>query len=453
MAVKAGKFTVPSPSADFSITGLGFSPNAVIFLATNSTSEDVWTSNTTSLVCGSVGIASKTNSISNPTIIQRCSNEFWQSNDVGGTLNVNVVAVWVVGARAGSPGGWALQVNTFDADGFTMKWVSGYTSGGAGKVVYYLALGGVDTAEGFYTISDSGGSSTTALGFSPRGGFSVGSSDTDWADRASQSINAWGGGTSARLLAKGFVQTRTKMTEGGNPQGGYAISDCPACEPTRLMLMVWKCEEFPTNSLKITGDYGFDGSGILDGHKHKVLQLVCGAQHAYAVGSRAPSASVSATVTEETSIKPHGMVLFNVAGGPVAGLNGLYPLHQATSVGFVTPDFQCVIAYGGGPSSTAAMFQSSSASWVSNFTNPLPIGTTRTLGTAALLDTEGGTYGFTLTTTENSSAVVDGVSYWMIGEPVPVTYQKTGAGKAAFSASGNKEIIPITDLSPLIGDP
>lgn len=168
MPVRGGKFVLPG-SGDTVITGLGFSPDLILFFWTGTTVEGTVQANGTT----GLGYACRTNNL--PGTVQvgpacASTSEFWSGNTASSAY-LSTFAHWVKGSHGG--GGFAVSCRSLNLDGFTMGYDPDFT-GGVGHQVYYLAVGeepDLLTKRGYFT--ESIGSMVTP--FPPYSGISVGS--------------------------------------------------------------------------------------------------------------------------------------------------------------------------------------------------------------------------------------------------------------------------------------
>ena len=169
-------------SSAFSVTGVGFQPTWVILLYSNLTTENVWTSGPSA----GVGMAALQDSLTSPTAIRRCGiHEIWYNAGnvaCGGFLGD--VAMWV--RQTNGSNGWAANISTFDADGFSISLIGGFTTGAGGQTIFYLA-GDDDFEEVAMRNAFVPGSPSFNVGFEPTAFFGIGAGGAHGGDGGVQS--------------------------------------------------------------------------------------------------------------------------------------------------------------------------------------------------------------------------------------------------------------------------
>jgi hypothetical protein len=157
---KAGTFTKSTGAAPVSqsITGIGFSPEALIFF---------WTRQTTA------GLASQvqagygfTTGPANERAIAIASNDAVAPSNTGKRQSQQRSIILLSG---GSPTlGAQAELLSLDADGFTLNWT---TNEARADIIHYVALGGADLtnafANSFTVVAGAGMQSVTGVGFQP----------------------------------------------------------------------------------------------------------------------------------------------------------------------------------------------------------------------------------------------------------------------------------------------
>jgi len=128
MYAKAGSFTCPASAAtDTVVSGLGFTPKAIIFLTSGLTAEG-YRANAEMCLGFTAGPAAGQNAYQYSRAIDNVSTT---DNSTAGATGLCIRAI--AGTMAG-------LLKSFDTDGFTIDW----TAVTSGAIVYYLALGGPD---------------------------------------------------------------------------------------------------------------------------------------------------------------------------------------------------------------------------------------------------------------------------------------------------------------------
>ena len=433
MAVKVGSFTIPGTGA-FGVTGAGFRPAWGIFLFSNMSTEDVWTPGPSA----GVGIACVRNSVGGVlTIDQANVAEIWENEGVGSSYLSGLVT-WVREHRALSDG-WAAYVSSFDADGFTINFASGFTTGATGKHVFYL-VGDDEFSIAGEPTSFPGDSATRTLGWLPMAFFTVGAGgsgsppayNVGLTDRSRTAVmggnfgDELGGGRHIIDMYRGLVDPNVDV------QSWWGIQDngVPALilEPQETTGVIWGSEFDPTRTDTEWHPDWIYGSGFSSGVVRE--QSIIFGDVACVTGSFMPNSSVGSPSIVELPFTPETVVLFS-AQNDRAGV-GNAEVFGATALGFCDTDDQAVIAYGGfwNPPFTFQSngFISRAWSWIGNCID----GSTAGFGNVGNLVSAGSARvvpeGFEHTTEQHNASVMYPVHYWAIGplEEAPGFFRVVG---------------------------
>jgi hypothetical protein len=160
--IQYGHTTAPGSATTLAVSGLGFTPVAVIF----------WLTERTSVTTGADGDATIAYGFSDGT------NEYGAGTavDDGGGLTFRGYASASAAIHMRQANGTLLQeatVLSFDAGGFTLS----FTTSTAAVIIHYLAIGGVGVSAKVGTIASPGSATTvesSSLGFQPVGLFFAG---------------------------------------------------------------------------------------------------------------------------------------------------------------------------------------------------------------------------------------------------------------------------------------
>lgn len=155
MAAFVGNIDAPGSTGNVSYTSPGFQPKAVIFWGTTRTSAG---SNDSTLYSGFYGMTDGTNSfVAGMSGAAPASNVHRVFGDNSCIKMVNSAGTILMEA----------EIVSLDSDGFTLNWT---TAGATGADVNFVVLGGAsltDVKVGVATISASGATAVTGVGFQP----------------------------------------------------------------------------------------------------------------------------------------------------------------------------------------------------------------------------------------------------------------------------------------------
>jgi len=405
VSVKAGKITLPA-AGPFSVTDVGFQPQLVFFVWADATVEDSWT--TSGFINGGMGVAGLSGD--GGTIINSQAAESWGGG--GNTMSSTYLTENVAWARSShSGGGWAFKVTSFNSDGFTMDYAEGFSSGATGKIVYYCALADLAHVGHKYFWHGSGGQSKD-FGWPPdvylmcgSGGESPPSAENSQWNFTASDYCGWGMGfftTEGRDFNMSQANQTSQPTNGGWISGANPL----LVEDSVAGLLVYDSLSYALSGNTLSCGVDADSGALLSTH---VLSGVDGDR-----GSVTPSSSVDGTVAVThpvdgpgADLSPPQVVIFHCPQEP-ANDDGS-DTKGGRAIGFVTPDFQCVAAWGGDEGTQTARFISSNRAWVSNFVSPSMGASDSSAGQAAL-----DANGFTLTTKENGKTM-QGLNWLALG--------------------------------------
>lgn len=425
--VKAGKFVIPGGST-FSVTGLGFKPQWVIFLFSNYSTEDVWTSGPSAGIGWS---AMQNNVLNNTGTLIRTGqiSEIWQGSGVAGSFLGDVTS-WIRATRGSD--GWALYTSSLDADGFTFNFSGGFNSGAGGQIAYYLA-----GDEGYDQVGSRTafvpGSAFYNLGWEPYAFFGVGAGGGVGGDGGTQSFSLfdqsvpsaafgdWGEynpeGAGHRALS---TQWRGILDPNVDVQEWWGYEDNTSSYGTILE---------PTQSVGAQFQSGFHHDKTATSFKINVFAIAgfsdgAARMHGFALGnvdsvisSFVPNPTVGVPTAIDLPFTPEAVVFFSPQDFR-AGVFGT-DTQGATGWGFCTPDDQALLIYGGfynppNPFQSNGLISSQNC-WVSNaIDTPQAVGSNVAKGSARCTTT-----GFEYTTTENNAPALYPILYWAFAPKAP----------------------------------
>jgi hypothetical protein len=350
--------------------------------------------------------------------IRTCSvSEVWyNAGNVAAGAFLGDVTMWV--RQTNGSDGWAAYVSSLDADGFTITFSGGFTTGASGKRIYYLA-----GDEAFEQVASSlafvPGSPAYSIGWRPQAFFGIGAGgglgDSPrytfaLGDQSVPSVcfGDWGEYTvdEQRMNSqwRGILDPNVNVQEWWGRD--IAATDITILEPTQSG-GVWFSDSFAA----VRTDTSFLGSvteeiGFSNGEA-RMQPLILGSVDSI-IGSFTPSLSVGVPTQVELPFVPEAVVFFSPQEHR-AGV-GNTSLKGATGWGFCTETDQALLIYGGFWNPPTAMNSnmliSSSKCWVGNCIEG-DIGTIVNAGSAQINDA-----GFVYETTENDASVTYPVLYW-----------------------------------------
>ncbi|HWO56524.1 MAG TPA: hypothetical protein VNN55_03045 [bacterium] len=157
LSAASGSLTVPTVTGNQTITGVGFQPKVVLFLAIPATADG---SVATAAQGFGVGVSS-----TNRRSSAAASRDNVASSDTAAGID-NSKCIYLMDYAATIL--CAADLVSMDSDGFTLNWT---TANGTQYVVLYLALGGTDltnvTTGQFTERTATGNQSVTGVGFAP----------------------------------------------------------------------------------------------------------------------------------------------------------------------------------------------------------------------------------------------------------------------------------------------
>lgn len=417
--VKCGKFTVQS--TPFSITGLGFQPRWIIFLFSNFSVEDVWTSGPSA----GISWSSMRNSVTDPSGIPaalRTSqiSEIWAGNGVAGSFLGNVTT-WIRSNRGGG-NGWALVIDGHDADGFSLRFSPGFAAGAGGQTAYYLA-GDNEYEQVGATAPWVQGATFYDLGWEPLAWFGLGAGGNvgpfggnqsfTLADRSvpSACFGDWGEYTPGSELNQSAMW-RSILDPNVNIQHYYGFED--NFSPITIIEPQDAGGAAFSDTFDVTKtDTSFKGqihqvAGFSDGDA-RMHTIILGNVDSI-IGSFTPSPTVGVPTEITLPFTPQAVVFFSPQDYHVGV--GDPATQGATGWGFCTEDDQALLIYGGywnppNPFQSAGLISSQNC-WVSNCKDtPQAVGSNVAMGSARVTPA-----GFEHTTTENDAPALYKVLYW-----------------------------------------
>ena len=461
MQVKAGKMVLPNgagladPAIGWSVTGIGFKPQAILFIWCDSDTEDVWTADTSSAVLGGMGIACEINSEdpqpgpAGTGIGNSCTMNIWSGQQPGCSSSLRVCAI--AREEMSSTVGWAFSVRSFDSDGFTCRYAQipesnylgyglpsiPYQDGATGKIVYYLALADIQVAHNPLHILTADGSEVLDLGWLPRGVVETTGAGPSWLELDFDSY-----GFQIFDDATDSVEKSLWISKGLGPRNMFILGridgdwwDFQASSVVYNNGSRWK-QFYGYDNFSYTGPATKYGEWLtqgvdsitnrwhwdwVDGGSHmdtNLGQMVYGDLAVSDIGSIDLDPDVGDTHLQTLNIHPEALVIMSSANGPYYKYGFTWWTDGVrigqTSIGFVTDDFQCVVCWGGGIRQNGGRFQSSSAAWVSNCVNPGAWGTVKTYGDANLIWD-----GFEYTMLYHDSGFPGKIAYWALGDALP----------------------------------
>lgn len=174
---KGGVFTAPGSTGNFSVTGVGFQPQAVLFFGSNKTTEDsVVTGGVSSVMRGVMAWDDVSSSIKSWcfSIVPHDAVR-WEQKPIVSCLNGSAATDYQATAVS------------FDSDGFTVNFTN---VPGSTRKVHYVAIGDMDNS----TADIYAGPNTTDVGWVPYSGLHIGGLDDTNIDPAGANAEAsdWG---------------------------------------------------------------------------------------------------------------------------------------------------------------------------------------------------------------------------------------------------------------------
>jgi hypothetical protein len=421
MPVKGGRFTL-SGSADFSITGLGFSPDLILFFWNNTTAENVLEA-----VGGIAGFGYTCRNNDLPGTVNShpptaSTHELWQGNRASSAY-LATFAHWVRSGHGG--GGFAVSCRSLDLDGFTMGYDPDFT-GGAGYIVYYLAFGeepDLLTRRDYFTRVDS----SMPTPFPPLTGFSVGSG-------GSNPFGSGGGGGSFIPAPAADVGTWAltnvyDVEENGREVAIYMQRGLINGSSVATMLnnidsdlSHFENHQLYADTVQVGGGLDFfgqfnhsaDDTHYFASHSHPDIGFVAtdGRISVAAVGGLmgyggqvTPSSVIGGEVEVAVPLDVEAVIFFCPSHRFYTDFTSF--VVGGTGFGFMEPDFQAVVMVGGEWDDASARWQSPLHSWVSNITQPT--GGAPSYGTCEITPT-----GFKLITAANDQPM-EAIMYMAYG--------------------------------------
>ena len=145
------------------VTGVGFTPKAIIFWTEFQSANETWAANVTSGIGMTAGAANS------------YALNSWERDaqaDTDARTSVRAFAITMVGALAGAATQYgAADLTSFDADGFTLNWTLNPASFGA-VIIHFMAIGGAAVTNASVVNwtqrnAGAGDKAVTGVGFQP----------------------------------------------------------------------------------------------------------------------------------------------------------------------------------------------------------------------------------------------------------------------------------------------
>ena len=426
MPVAGGKLIL-SGSGEQPVSGLGFSPDIVLFFYLSSTVEDVFES-----LGGCVGFGFSNRSNGVPGSAEELppgatTDELWSGNTPTSDYRSGLSIYQRV--NHGSITGVAMGLRRITTDGFVLDYASGF-SGGAGRPIYWLAIGeepDLEVKRDFLTIAHD----SFVTGWQPHTSFSVGSgggNPTGNGDSGNPYLSAisdiptWAVSSvvdefedAIHGLRSIYMMRAIREASGSNA----AFDSINATLPPRTAQLY--ADEYLTGTGFSFGmfDHGSTLDSYLGTHGYPNVGFIaqdgrlttCTLSTLFGWGGIiTPSDTVGGEIEVDVPMEVEAVIFmcpsFNQSGG-IAN-----DIIFASGFGFVTKDFQAIVTLGAHYNVGMARFQSSSAAWVSNFTETA-IGGGGSYGTAEITQT-----GFKLTTVDNAQPARP-IMFMALGFPEP----------------------------------
>ena len=412
MPVAGGKLVL-SGSGEQPVTGLGFSPDVILQFYLSSTVEDTFESLGG---CVGFGFSNRTNGL--PGTAEELppgatTDELWAGNTPTSDYRSGLSVYQRV--SHGSITGVAMGARRITTDGFVLDYASGF-SGGAGRPLYWLAIGeepDLEVKRDFITrVHD-----TFTTGWQPRVSFSVGSGGGNAAGSgdsgnpylsAISDIPTWAVSTVFNEFAPSFfteglrsiyMMRAIRVASGSNA----AFDSINATLPSRQAQLY--ADEYLTGTgfsfgmfthgstpTTYTAPHGHPGVGFVavDG---RLMTCTLSALVGFG-GIVTPSDDIGGEVEVAVPMPVSAVIFFCPSFNQSGGIAN--DVIFASGFGFATTDFQAVVTAGGHYNTGMARFQSSSAAWVSNYTET-SIGGGGHYGSAEITPN-----GFKITTIDNA---------------------------------------------------
>lgn len=419
---KGGYLPFPTSTGSAAVTGVGFSPQAVIFLWTNAATEDVWLQNTAGAVGGGIGQASIRNTVTaDLSILQASYHEIWTGNQIGSRFSNKAISMKAARLVAGAE--FEASLSSFDADGFTLNVT---TAAPGARHLYWLAIGNMQDI----VSAQWNAGLAQALGFFPDAFFLIGEGGTADFPRdylSSTWLKAGIGGFnptySAMGLGRGVFGYDPQQWNIQHGTGGGHFPDFELLvehtEPWVFGANISIWDEIQYGPDLVSVDFrqgGFSESW----HDMFVLSGVSVDGGSTQVVSAADTPQT--VFFQDPVFVPACIFLF----GPQYGFNwGGSNVGQ--SFGFRTDDFECCVAWGGQNGGTASRFTSRNRSWVSGFE---PFGSVAPISSGQTdLGTTPGQFTMTPKVSDNTNKQV----WWEAFQPgTPILPTVISASKNAY---------------------
>lgn len=353
-------------------------------------------------------------------------SEIWTTNVAASAFLGNLVA-WIRSSAGVS--GWAVFTSSFDDDGFTLEYSSGFSTGGPGKRAYYIA-GDADYEEVGAVLPWVPGSSSYEVGWEPMAYFGVGSGggvgaagglqNVGFVDMSVPAVIAgdWGeytdDGLDMNTVWRGILDPNVDVQSWyGNFSG---VGTATIIEETQSVGVQFASDFFLSRTPTSILGHVVDTGGFSFGHA-RMQTFILGSVDSI-VGSFIPSTDVGVPTQVDLPFQPEAVIFFS----PQEHKSGVFnaTTQGATGWGWCTETDQALIIYGGHWNPPIA-FQSaglisSSRCWVGNC---LEEGVSGTVGSQVNIGSaQINSAGFTHTTEEHSGDAVHPVLYWAIAPVV-----------------------------------
>lgn len=162
LQTKVGSFAKIDTVASQAVTGVGFTPKAIIFWTTGSNAAaGTWVGNVYSTLGYTAGPA-------NSYAIGAVSLDAQTSSDTARRIAAKCITI---PNNLGNATYIEADLTSFDADGFTLNWTTNVGGGLAGSQIMYMALGGSDITNAkvqlWTSATGTGNQAVTGVGFKP----------------------------------------------------------------------------------------------------------------------------------------------------------------------------------------------------------------------------------------------------------------------------------------------
>ena len=210
-----GTFLKPSTGAPFTqaITGLGFSPAAILFWSSNLNTDATFTPD----LYFSFGFC---DDAGNENCFATFSNDNAATSDTGCAIRSDAI----MACGSGGSTEWRGSVTTIGADGFTFTW---HENNADTAYINYLALGGdgiVNSHVSTFNFTTAGGAQTvTGVGFTPN--FVMMFTTPNTSNDTTNASASWGLGCAKSATEEWAISARSQDNQGTSATSRYQITD------------------------------------------------------------------------------------------------------------------------------------------------------------------------------------------------------------------------------------